>query len=357
MPFKIMVKDVQDDIAIKKICGVRTDSRDFFALINEVEQSLMHRGGWFDLEQRIQFCIAGCHIVWPEFVGTVLAIRFCHGNVAVSRNGWYSFAPNQSMNNGRHGFGNGFGEGFRVGSNWDNAGFGGGDVVVEDANSRPCYNDVSCTTGSQLRYYVVNPNDVGKTITIFGKKFGGQPLQERSPTGAIVNGTTITAANPFGQGFDLVASGGIESIIREETESMAYLYEYDALTGLLRDIGAYQPGETHPRYRCSRILNVPRRTIGPNECCFTPIEAKIKLKFVELKNERDFIPVDNLRALKLGIQAVKLEEKNEDGAAAEKWALAVHELNLESFDKSPDEQIVFQNNTFGDRARTHRRIW
>lgn len=351
MPFKLQVSDAQKDVGIQKISGVRPDSPDFFALLNEVEKSLMIRGGWFDLEQRITFCLSGRRIVWPEFVGTVLAIRFCHGNVAVSRNGWYSFAPNQSMQRG-HRTGTGWG-GFPFGGN----GFGidgsqGPDVIVEDDNSRPCYNDLSCGSGSLIRYTIERSNDVGKTITIFGKKFGGQPLQERVD-GAWVNGVTLTAKNPYAQGFDLVTD--IQSIVREPTEGPGYLWEFSPETGLLRDIAVFRPGETHPRYRCSRILNVPHRTNDVNGCCWTRIEAKIKLQFVELTAERDFIPVDNLRAVKLAIQAVKLEEKGQDGEGM--WAKAVHELNLESFDKNPDDQIVFQNNTFGDIGRPHRRLY
>lgn len=362
MPYKLIVADVQKDIAIKKISGVRSDSPDFFALLNEVQKSLMIRGGWFDLERRISFCISGRHIVWPEFVGTVLAVRFCHGNVAVSRNGWYSFAPNQSMNFGRRG-GSGIGGGFGLGAGGNGFGEGGygADVVIEDDNPRPCYNDVCSPQGSFLRYTIVNSNDVGKKITIYGTKMGGQPLQEKI-NGATVNGQTLVSANPYAQTFDLIAPGGIQSIIREPTESMAYLWEFDPATGLLRDIAAFRPGETHPRYRTSRILNVPCRTNQAGQpaggaCCWTPIEAKIKLQFVELTNERDFIPVDNLRAVKLGFQAVKLEEKNEDSAAAQKWALAVSELNLESYDKNPDDQITFQNNTFGDIGHPHRRLY
>ena len=332
MPYEKQILDVQKDVAIKKICGVRTDSCEFLALVNEVEKSLMIRGGWFDLEQRIQFCLSSKNIVWPEFVGTVLAIRFCHGDLAVSRNGWYSFAPRAGY--GGRGFGGGFnGGGYRYGYNHQD------DVVVENANSRPCYNDISGGNGKQVRYYITNADDIGKTITLYGKQFGGQPLQERV-NGSVVNGLTIAAANPFSSTTALVTE--IQSIVREPTSGMAYLYEYDPVCGTLRDIAAFRPGETHPRYRCSRILNNREGARDSNGCCWTRVEALIKLKFIELTNERDFIPVDNLRALKLGIQAVRLEEANEDQAAAEKWALAIHELNLESFDKSPDDQIVFK---------------
>ena len=351
MPYKITVANVQSDVAIKKISGVRSDSPEFFALLNEVEKSLMIRGGWFDLEQRVNFCLSGHHIVWPEFVGTVLSVRFCHGDVAVSRNGWYSFAPNGNGHRGR-----GYG-GFNGGGFVNGVGFGHGrdsDVVIEDANTRPCYNDISGGSGKLVRYYVTNANDIGKKITIFGRQFGGQPLQERE-NGTFVNGLSLVASNPYSSTNVLVTE--IQSIVREPTQGMAYLYEYDPSCGTLRDIAAFRPGETHPRYRCSRILNVPRRALDAQGCCWTPIEALIKLKFVELCNERDFIPVDNLRALKLGIQAVRLEEANDDAAAAAKWALAISELNMEMLDRHPDDQLTIVNNTFGDVGIPRRRIY
>lgn len=358
MPFKLQFSDVQNDIPILDIAGCRPDSERFLSMVNEVEQSLMIRGGWLDLEQRIRFCISGCHIVWPQFVGTILAVKFCDGSVAVSRNGWYSFAPNQSSNYGNRGGLNNFSLGFGTTqyNGADGDGFYLPERVIEDDNARPCYNDVSCSTGAYIRYTVDKPNDNGKKITIYGKKVGGGLLQERVD-GAYVNGVTLTAKNPYAQGFDLVAPGGIQSITREATEGCGYLWEYDPACGTLRDIAVFQPGETNPRYRTSRIIQGYRRTPDSSGCCWTPIEAKIKLQFVPIRHERDFIPVDNLRALKLGIQAVKLESKNEDAAAEQKWAMAVHELNLELRDKSPEDKILFQNNTFGSGGLPHRRIY
>lgn len=341
--FKCQVCDAKKDVGIRKISGVSPDSDEFLALLNEVEKALMIRGGWFDTEQRFTFCVTGCHVVWPEFVGTILGVRFCGGDV-VMQNNWYSFSGH-----GRSGF---FGEG---------TGYNGGlgfhhnrsQVVMEQANNRPCYNDVSGVSGKQVRYYIVNPNDIGKKITIYGRKFGGQPLQE-SVNGTTQNGVTIVAANPFSATADFVTE--IQSIVREPTQGMGYLYEYDPNDGSMRDIAAFRPGETNPRYRASRILNIPRNS-GINGCCTTKVEALVKMQFVELTNDRDFIPVDNLRAVKLGIQAVRLEESGDDVAAVTKWTLAIKELNMEMQDKSPDDQIVFENATFGDTRIGQRRIY
>jgi len=62
------------------------------------------------------------------------------------------------------------------------------------------------------------------------------------------------------------------------------------------------------------------------------------LPVVPVKHPRDFLAISNFRALKLGIQAVKLEEANDDAAAQVKWLLAVKELNLEHDDEQPKKQ-------------------
>src|ERR1035437_2484499 len=103
------------------------------------------------------------------------------------------------------------------------------DVVLEDAGTAPCYNDVSGTSGKLIRYNVVQAADIGKKITLFGKRYGAQPLQENDPiSGLLVNGLTISAANPYGTDATMVTQ--IDAITREATVGMAYLYEYDPVT-------------------------------------------------------------------------------------------------------------------------------
>ncbi len=107
----------------------------------------------------------------------------------------------------------------------------------------------------------------------------------------------------------------------------------------MRDLAAFQPYETNPRYRCSRILNIPDRKKDSNGVCWTSIEALVKLKFIPAKHPRDFLFISNLRAVKLAIQAIKNEEAQNDSLANVKWAEAVHELNLELEDLQPKRQV------------------
>ena len=340
--YEITLEDAKNDVALKQISGTCSSSAEFLALINEAEKALAIRGGWFDLQQRITFCLSGCRIVWPDFVGTIKGVRFCRGGLASMQNQWYSFVNN----NFGGGWGDGYGRGY--GGYGDNGyAFNGAhghrhaNCVIEDDGTRPCYNEISGTTGKQIRYCVVKAEDVGKKITLFGKQYGEQPLQERQD-GAWVMGQTLTAANPYIQTANLITE--ISSITREATNGMAYLYEYDPNTGLLRDLAVFKPYETNPRYRCSRIQNRIEGRKDSNGVCWTSIEALVKLKFIPLVNDRDFLPISNLRAVKLAIQAIQAEQANNDELAQTKWAKAVEDLTLELEDKQPKKQIPVRVN-------------
>lgn len=345
--------DARADLSLKQISGVRSSSDQFVALVNEVMESLANRGGWFDLEQRITFKIRGTHLVWPSFVGTVLAVRFC-GGLATMSNQWFSFLNNGGSgawladdgfggSYGVNGFGNGYGAGYGSGSGWlgNGSGTGKNGVVIEDDGTRPIYQEIANQTGMLIRYVVVNKEDYGKKITLFGRQYGGQPLQEIDPvTGLTVNGLTLTAIKPYAQTTQFITN--IESITREATVGPVYLYGYDPALDIQLDLGAYLPSETNPRWRASRIVNMPRKinatspdpTCASNECLCN-IEALVKCKLLPVLAERDFLPISNFRALKLGIQAVLLEQSNNDPAANVKWLEAVAELNREQGDKQP----------------------
>jgi hypothetical protein len=348
--FEKTLEDAQNDLSLKQVTSVCSTSDEFTALINEVSDSLAHRGDWFDLEQRITFKIRGCHLVWPHFVGTVLAVRFC-GGLATLNNQWYSFLNNSGVGAWRLGYGydgalgvNGFGNGWGAGGGWAGGGSGTGKngVVIEDNATRPIYNEIPNQTGCLIRYVVVNKNDYGKKITLFGQQYGGQPLQEQDPdvsTPSTINGLTLTASKPYAQTSQFITH--ITSITREATQGLAYLYAYDPTLDIEYDLGVYQPQETNPRWRCSRVVNMPQirpASTGancPSNECLTNIEALVKLKLFPVSQPRDFLPISNFRALKLGIQAVNLEESNNDPQAEIKWLSAVAELNREQGEKQP----------------------
>jgi len=163
-------------------------------------------------------------------------------------------------------------------------------------------------------------------------------LQE-TVNGALQMGLTLTAALVDVQTTALVTK--IDSIVRQATDGMAYLYEADDAIGTnLRDLSTYAPNETNPRYRRSCILGNPHGgwTDPATGVKRHEIEALVKLAFIPVVNDRDFLMVDNLDALKFMVNAVRLEEANDEQGAEIKIAAAIRELNMEMRDRQPQDQ-------------------
>ncbi len=350
MPYKNQLSWAMTQGPLKTVAGVCPDSEAFKDLVNEVQERLWRRGNWWDSAWLSRICIHNHCITWPRWVGTVLGIRFPN-TPTVMMNRWYSIT------------GRGFNEGNRNGTwgasywgpNFDAMAQNQPDNIVMDSGTAPIYNDLTGTTGKLIRYYVRNHADIGKTIRIFGLAYGNQPLQE-FVNGAWQEGITITAAAPFGTNAAMVTK--ITSIVRDATTGMGYLYSYDPTTQQLVDLAQYEPSETNPRYRRSDVMgycNNHRCTQLVNgqtdaERKIIQIEALIKLQFIPAVSVNDFLFIDVMPALKLGIQAVKLEEANQDSQARIKWLAAIDELNMEDRDKVPSNQTVVVESVIGGGA-------
>lgn len=314
MPFEFTLGDARISRPLKNIAGVCGGSDQFRDLVNESTRRLLKRGDWYGSTQVVEFCVTGCNITWPRWVGTIEGVRFGEHRAGHVFNNWYRFiGPHQ------HHMG------------WRS------DAVLEDAGTAPTFNDVSADTGKLIRYNVVKSNDLGKKITLFGKQLGAQPLQEQDANSVWIPGLSIAAANPFGTNATMVT--GIEAITREATEGMSYLYEYDPVTQALRMLARFDPNETNPRYRRSCITNTHFANChrDANGIQWRRIEAIIKFAYIPVVNDRDFLLIDDFDALKFMIQAIRAEEAS-DNTTAEQFILkAVRELNFRDREKLPDD--------------------
>lgn len=301
--------------ALREIAGVCPDSTKFVSLVNEAQRRLMRRGNWEGTEVLVRLCAHDACLTWPRYVKNVLGVRVCQGITPQIQNHWYEVIGPAKCN------------GWRC------------DSTIVNTGQAPTYRKISGSEGRLIRYYVVKRNDVGKTVTIFGKQYGGQPLQERVD-GVWRDGLTITAAAPFGS--TSVAVTEITRVVRQTTEGLSYLYEYDADEDQVRDIAMYEPNETNPLYLQSKIqgfCNLPRCNPDSTELQSVRFEALVKLSFVPVTNDWDFLAIDNFEALKFAIQAIRLEEANDDALGEAKMIKAIRELNFDLRDQYPDEQV------------------
>jgi hypothetical protein len=324
--------DAKTDRGILAVTPVCADNPDFPAFINEVTRKLMRRGGWWGTEMLMSICATNSHITWPRIVGTVLGIRPCGRGSAEMRNMWWNIV----------------GPAICCGISGLN---GWGTPFVVEQNPAPCYNEISGNTGRVLYYHVTKAQDYGKTITIFGTRFGGQPLQELDTDGNWKAGITITAQPLPGGIGAAIAVTRITSIVREPTQGMSYLYELDENLNIFRDLAQYEPTETNPQYRRVKIQGYCGLTgfRDDNDRCIKRMEALVKLQFIPVANDADFLPIGNLDALKLAIQATRFDEGNDEVMARAKWDDAVKELNLELRDRFPNNQTsIVVNATSSD---------
>lgn len=328
--YQYQLQNARESTAIKNIAGVCSDSDEFVDLVHRATEKLIKRGAWFGTEVVMKMCFTGCRVVWPRYVSSVYGARFCRnggglGEIHV-KNNWYSILSWPYCQAG----------------NWrsDN-------IVMRDAGLVPIFNEITGNTGKFLRYHVVKANDYGKTITFYGKKYGGQPLQEKNSDDQWVNGITLTAQNPIAQTTDLVTF--LNQVVREETEGMAYLYQYDPTTGDQIMLAAYDPSETNPQYRSSIIDNVAsiKCHTDANGQKIRQIEALVKLEYIKATKDRDFLIIDDFTALAFAIQAIKFGEANDYENYQKYLTLAISELNFDSRNKDPGEQFVTQVRVMG----------
>ena len=326
MAYTLQLADIKES-TIKNIAGVCSTGQAFIDFINKAQRQLLKRGNFLDTEQWIQICIQGCVVTWPRYVSTVLALRFCESAPAHLANQWYAFIGGQAHRRGSGYHGGDGGHGLHS------------DISISDFGTAPMYGDVSGSTGKLIRYHVVKQEDYGKKITLYGRAYGGQPLQEKV-NGVWQLGLTLTAAPPFASTSIMVTK--IDSIVRDPTQGMTYLYEYDPVTQVLRNLASYEPNETNPRYRRSLLSRNPCHgkscANDPYGLHYHRLEALVKLEFVPLVNDRDFLVLDDPDALEYAVEAIKCDQANDDQTAEVKWTKAIRELNFADRNKFPDEQ-------------------
>jgi hypothetical protein len=326
MPFKLQLSDAKQAEEILDAASSCTDSARFLSLVNRAQRRLWKRGNWWNSEWLVGLCVYGPCITWPHYVGTVLGIRFgCGAGLPITNNWSAIIGPKP----------------YTCCSSYTGIG-------MRDANTSPLFNEISGCTGNRIVYRVVKAQDVGKTATLYGKQNGGQPLMHKNDT-VWEPGVIIQATSPASHTAMDVTQ--IDSVVREATQGMAYLLEYNATTGAYRNLAEFQPNDTNPQFRrsyvdtCSGFMNCA--CVDDYGIKRKSVEALVKLEFIPVKNDYDFLMVDDLDALAMMISAIRDEDAGNQDAAEVNISKAIRELNFGLRDKSPGNQLTVSINAIG----------
>lgn len=298
---------------LAEVTNVCASTADFAGLLNTAIRRAIKRGNWFGTEHLVRFCVYDCCLALPVYADTLLGVRPCGYAPMQIKNHWYEIMGPSSC--------------------WSGMG-----TVIETGTS-PTFTQIANASGSKIRYHVIKQNDLGKTISLFGSFYGALPLQEKDANNVWQPGLTITSAAPFAQTSQLVRH--ITSVTRQATESMSYLYEvYDEAAGTLRMLAAYGPNETNPRYRTYKLQGIPCACSceDANGRRITSVEALVKLAFVPVVAENDFLLIDDPDALAYMIQAIKHGRSNDIAKDRAFMMASVDELNMGDRNKLPKEQ-------------------
>lgn len=322
MAYQYQLKDARDSLALKSIAGICTDTNEFVAILNEAMRRLNRRGNFFDTEQLARFCLHNGCITWPRYIGTILGVKFCTCSPSEIRNNWYAILGPRGCNR------------------WMSS------HTVRDNGTASTYAEIT-GDGKYIRAYLMKNEDAGKAVRLYGVDSNGQPLQEKV-NGAWRPGLTLRLQAPYAQTTVLVRS--ITSVTKDVTQGNVLLYEYDTTSATLRDIALYEPSETNPRYRRSVIDGfncIPTACSENDGVRLRTVEVMVKLNFIDVRDDYDFLPIDNFDAIKFMIQAIRLEEANQEGQAEQKIVKAIREMNFELRDRSPGQQATIRVNMVG----------
>lgn len=325
--------EAKDARELKNVSGVCSSSDEFKSLLNQAVRKLMNRGSWWGCVQKIQICTYGNKVVWPRFVGTVLALNY-GGAASPVKNNWYDFLPMSRCDFGPGGI-----------FPFLNGTFG--PITTVDAGFSPVFNPINCGIPVYIQVYPGTRADIGKKTTIYGVDSYGQTVRTKDAGGIWVEGETVVIAAPYSQTKTLWRE--VTRIAKGITQGVARYYQFEPIGPQTYDLVWLEPGEKNPMYRSDRLP--PGRT-----CCLKSIQALVKLEFIPVVADTDIVQISNLDALALMISAIRDSNAGDKDKARAGEVDAVRELNLELRNRTPNDQISTQVQYFGTARLQRQRI-
>ena len=330
--------DAKNSRAINAVAGASPSSPLFTQRLNDATRQLMRRGNWWGTVQPLAGCSYDGFIVWPRCVSAVLAMNVRHNPMTLA-NHWFQFM--QWDGSADHLYR----EYKRHLSPW----------VSDSDGTLPGYRQIPPGMALWIRFYVDNPTDITKTVTVYGLDANGQTVFSQWPDGSTREGLVLQlgsnvngAITPYVQ--TPFAFQKLTRVLKDVTLGPVRGYFVDS-NGIHMDMAVYAPQEKSPDYPRSRI-----RGFRPGACGLVQIQALVKLGFVPVVNNSDVVGIENEDAL---AYMIKSQSYAEAGSVQQKAAfemLAFRELNYQMKERFPDEQFNIRFRPFGSDSLNSSRV-
>lgn len=286
--------------AAKEALYCETDSR-LFDIVNEAQETLLNKGKWKGTILTFNFCVnSNACVVWPREIEAIEAIAVCKSPVTI-RSQWYEFAAS------------GFGL-IDAADNCFNQLVDRGEVVAFDE---------VVGSNKKLAVYADRTEGTGKYITLQFYDSNGQWVRSTF-NGEVIDGEKLaipSAAGQYTYSSAVVKPGGLWRVMKDVTLGVIRLYSYDTTNGALKPLAYYQPDEILPSYRSSLIP-----AVNNGGCEQKQVTVRAKVRFIPARTDDDWLMIDSMRAIRLGVRAIKKELDGQFQEAAVFMGMAVNAL-------------------------------
>ena len=168
-----------------------------------------------------------------------------------------------------------------------------------------------------LRMFLTDESDVGKRVFISGKDAFGNIVYSQDGLNR-VTGEFVELVSPFSDTTNQWTE--LSGIQKDITNGPVQFFEVDTVTGDDRLILQMEPGETIAAYRRYFVNGLPQNCCGDSENI--QVSALVKLDFIPVVVDTDYLLIGNLAALKEECMAIRMSEM--DSTEAKRGAMAHH---------------------------------
>lgn len=264
---------------IANAIGKCDDSDEVASYTNQAARRLLTRGMFAGCYGRFTIAVTDGCITLPRQIESIITAASCCGQVTV-RNQWYEF------NEGGYGL---MDKDRSIGSQ------------LVDRGTVPAYRDMTGGTNSYVRVYLGDSSDAGKTITLQGYDQNGNWVRTLN-SGVWIDGEKLTLAGTYVQSTKKFTA--LTGVIRDATNTVQRLYEFNATDSTELDLAVYDPDETLPQYR--RMF-----WGGICESADTRyLTVMARMRHIDVANDNDYVIPPCPDAIKLMVKAIDFEEKN-----------------------------------------------
>lgn len=287
MPFLATFKDLKDSGISRRINLCPDDPR-FLQAANRVMRWLLMHGGWSGTVRMAEFCVDQACITMPGCVASLEGVY--NGCRAVPIfNHWYQFLPYKTPPTHCC-----------------------SSLVFEAFDTIPT--QTTLCEPAVLRVFPGHPNDIGKTITFYGSDVN--KIWVRSDqAGEYLDGEKVTIASPFVDTVTIWSS--ISGVQKDLTNEQVRVFSHPFGSSELTPLATYEYYETRPnyqRYRIPQYGQISRQDCSTNcgtKVGYNVVTAMVKLDFIEIRKDNDFLTISNFPALELAFEALKAKDEGD----------------------------------------------